>query len=118
MQKVLMGKPQKVRNRQMYAIIKNGGKQYKVEEGDYLFLDKMDAEPKSKVEVEEVLAVCDKKLKVGEPFVKGAKVELEVVQSGRAKKVVIYKKRRRKDSKLKRGFRRSFTQVKVTKIVG
>ncbi len=102
----------------MYAIIKNGGKQYKVSEGDFLKLDKIDAEPKSKIEVTEVLAVNDKELKVGNPFVSGAKVELEVITSGRDKKIVIYKKRRRKDSKLKRGFRRSFTQVRVTKIVG
>lgn len=100
----------------MYAIIKNGGKQYKVEEGDYLTLDKIDAKPKDKVEVTEVLAISDKELKLGNPFIDGAKVELEVVRSGRGKKVIIYKKRRRKDSKLKRGFRRSFTQVKVTKI--
>ncbi len=102
----------------MYAIIKNGGKQYKVSEGDYLVLDKMDAQPKDKIEVTEVLAVSNGELKVGNPFVDGAKVELEVVTSGRAKKVIIYKKRRRKDSKLKRGFRRSFTKVKVTKIAG
>ncbi len=102
----------------MYAIIKNGGKQYKVSEGDYLVLDKIDAQPKDKIEVTEVLALSDGELKIGNPFVDGAKVELEVVTSGRAKKVIIYKKRRRKDSKLKRGFRRSFTKVKVTKIVG
>ncbi len=102
----------------MYAIIKNGGKQYKVSEGDFLKLDKIDAQAKNKIEVTEVLAVCDKELKVGSPFVDGAKVELEVITHGRDKKVIIYKKRRRKDSKLKRGFRRSFTQVRVTKIVG
>lgn len=101
----------------MYAIIKNGGKQYKVQEGEYLTLDKLDAQPKDTIEVTDVLAVCDKELKVGNPFVDGAKVELEIVRSGRGKKVTIYKKRRRKDSKLKRGFRRSFTQVKVSKIV-
>ncbi len=109
---------QKTRIDLMYAIIKNGGKQYKVSEGDILKLDKLDAQPKDKVEVTEVLALSDKELKVGNPFVKGAKVTLEVITSGRDKKVIIYKKRRRKDSKLKRGFRRSFTQVKVTKIAG
>ncbi len=102
----------------MYAIIKNGGKQYKVQEGDFLTLDKMDAQPKETIEVTEVLAISNGELKIGNPFVDGAKVELEVVTSGRAKKIVIFKKRRRKDSKLKRGFRRSFTQVKVTKIAG
>ena len=100
----------------MYAIIKNGGKQYKVQEGDYLNLDKLDASPKDKIIVEEVLAVNNGELTVGTPFVKGAKVELEVVSHGKDKKVIIYKKRRRKDSKLKKGFRREFTRVKVGKI--
>ncbi len=100
----------------MYAIIKNGGKQYKVQEGDYLDLDKLDASPKDKITVEEVLAVNNGELTIGTPFVKGAKVELEVVSHGKDKKVIIYKKRRRKDSKLKKGFRREHTRVKVTKI--
>jgi large subunit ribosomal protein L21 len=100
----------------MYAIIKNGGKQYKVQEGDYLNLDKLDASPKDKIIVEEVLATNNGELTVGTPFVKGAKVELEVVSHGKDKKIIIYKKRRRKDSKLKKGFRREFTRVKVTKI--
>ncbi len=100
----------------MYAIIKNGGKQYKVQEGDILDLDKLDAQPKEKIEVTEVLAVSNGELKVGAPFVDGVKVELEVMCNGKDKKVIIFKKRRRKDSKLKRGFRRQFTQVKVLSI--
>ncbi|MBE0495540.1 MAG: 50S ribosomal protein L21 [Campylobacterales bacterium] len=100
----------------MYAIIKNGGKQYKVQEGDYLNVDKLDASPKDLIEVTEVLAINNGELTVGTPFVEGAKVELEVITSGKDKKVIIYKKRRRKDSKLKRGFRREFTRVKVVKI--
>ena len=100
----------------MYAIIKNGGKQYKVQEGDYLNLDLIDASPKDKIVVEEVLAINAGELKIGTPFVEGAKVELEVIAHGKDKKIIIYKKRRRKDSKLKKGFRRQFTRVKVTKI--
>ena len=100
----------------MYAIIKNGGKQYKVQEGDYLNLDLIDASPKDKIVVEEVLAINGGELKIGTPFVKGAKVELEVITHGKDKKVIIYKKRRRKDSKLKKGFRRQFTRVKVLTI--
>lgn len=100
----------------MYAIIKHGGKQYKVEEGDTLFLDKMTLEAGTVVEIKEVLAVNDGELKAGAPFVEGAVVTAEVVKEGRDKKVVIYKKRRRKDSKLKRGFRRSYTCVRITKI--
>jgi large subunit ribosomal protein L21 len=100
----------------MYAIIKNGGKQYKVQEGDILLLDKMSLEPKSTIEITEVLAVNNGELKVGAPFVEGAAVTAEVINEGRDKKVIIYKKRRRKDSKLKRGFRRDFTRVRITKI--
>lgn len=100
----------------MYAIIKNGGKQYKVQEGDYLNLDKLDAQPKDTIEITDVLAVNDGEIKLGTPLVDGAKVSLEVVTHGKDKKVVIYKKRRRKDSKLKKGFRREFTRVKVSKI--
>jgi large subunit ribosomal protein L21 len=100
----------------MYAIMKCGGKQYKVQEGDYINLDLLDASPKEKVTVTEVLAVNDGELKIGTPTVDGATVELEVVTHGKDKKVIIYKKRRRKDSKLKKGFRRQYTRVKVTKI--
>ena len=99
-----------------YAIFRHGGKQYRVSEGEFLKLDHFSAEAKSTVEITEVLAVNDGEVKVGAPFVKGAKVVLEVVNEGKDKKVVIYKKRRRKDSKLKRGFRRQFTRVKVVSI--
>lgn len=101
----------------MYAIIQNGGKQYKVSEGDILLLDCLNLEPKSKVEVTEVLALFDNgDVKLGSPYVGGAKVELEVINEGRGKKVITFKKRRRKDSKTKRGFRRDFTRVRVIKI--
>ncbi len=100
----------------MYAIIKNGGKQYKVQEGDILKLDKMSLEPKATIEITEVLAVNNGELKVGTPFVEGAKVTAEVINEGRDKKVITFKKRRRKDSKTKRGFRRDFTRVRITKI--
>ncbi|PAF49910.1 50S ribosomal protein L21 [Helicobacter sp. 12S02232-10] len=103
----------------MYAVFKNGGKQYKVQEGDIVLLDKMSLEPKSKLELNEVLAISDNdNLKLGTPFIEGAKIEAEVINEGRAKKVVTFKKRRRKDSKTKRGFRRDFTRVRILKIAG
>ncbi|NDJ27264.1 50S ribosomal protein L21 [Campylobacter sp. MIT 19-121] len=102
----------------MYAIIKHSGKQYKVSLGDELKLDRFEAEEKSSVEITEVLALSDKELKVGAPLLAGAKVVLEVINHGKDRKVVIYKKRRRKDSKLKRGFRRQFTRVRVKEIKG
>jgi len=100
----------------MYAIIKNGGKQYKVSEGDELSLDKMSLEAGTVVEIKEVLAVNAGELKFGAPFVEGAIVTAEVMREGRDRKVITFKKRRRKDSKVKRGFRRDFTRVKITKI--
>ncbi|MEA2019467.1 MAG: 50S ribosomal protein L21 [Campylobacterota bacterium] len=99
----------------MYAIIKTGGKQYKVSEGDILDIDLLSKAPKETVELD-VIAVNDgKALTTGEAAAK-AKVTAEVIVEGRDKKVIIYKKRRRKDSKLKRGFRRGFTKVRITKI--
>ncbi len=103
----------------MYAIIKCGGKQYKVTEGDILDIDYTGKTAKESLEITDVLAVNDGELKTGEA-VKTAKVEAEVVLDGtgvnRDKKIIIYKKRRRKDSKLKRGFRKSFTKIRITKI--
>jgi len=99
----------------MYAIIKTGGKQYKVSEGDIINVDKLSKEPKETVEFDVVAVNDGKALAVGKD-VEGKKVTAEVIVEGRDKKVIIYKKRRRKDSKLKRGFRRSFTKVRITKI--
>ena len=100
----------------MYAIFKNGGKQYKVQEGDVLELDKMSLTAGETVEFKEVMAVNSGELQVGSPFIEGASITAEVVNEGRDKKVVIFKKRRRKDSKVKRGFRRDYTRVRITKI--
>ena len=103
----------------MYAIIKCGGKQYKVSEGDILDVDYTGLVAKETLEITDVLAVNNGELKTGDA-VANAKVEAVVVLDGtgvnRAKKVIIYKKRRRKDSKLKRGFRKSFTKIRIIKI--
>jgi large subunit ribosomal protein L21 len=101
----------------MYAIIKASGQQFKVQKGDIICFDKMNLEPKSTVEFKEVLALDNGELTIGTPFIDGVVVKGEVINEGRDKKVVIYKKRRRKDSKLKKGFRRDFTRVKITSIV-
>ncbi|MEA3512967.1 MAG: 50S ribosomal protein L21 [Campylobacterota bacterium] len=100
----------------MYAIIKTGGKQYKVSEGDILNVDKLSKEAKETIEFTEVIAVNNGETLSTGDAVANATVTAEVIVEGRDKKVIIYKKRRRKDSKLKRGFRRSFTKVKITKI--
>lgn len=100
------------------AVFRNGGKQYKVQVGDIVLLDKMGLESKASVELDEVLAVFKEGGVVcGTPFVQGAKIEAQVINEGRGKKIVIFKKRRRKDSKTKRGFRRDFTRVQITQIV-
>ena len=103
----------------MYAIIKCGGKQYKVSEGDILDVDYTGQAAKETLEITDVLAINNGELKTGDA-VANATVTAEVVLDGtgvnRARKVVIYKKRRRKDSKLKRDFRKSFTKVRITKI--
>ena len=103
----------------MYAIIKCGGKQYKVSEGDILDVDYTGQAAKETLEITDVLAINNGELKTGEA-VANATVSAVVVLDGtgvnRAKKVIIYKKRRRKDSKLKKGFRRSFTKIRITKI--
>jgi large subunit ribosomal protein L21 len=103
----------------MYAIIKCGGKQYKVTEGDILDIDYTGLVAKETLEITDVLAINNGELITGEA-VANATVSAEVVLDGtgvnRAKKVIIYKKRRRKDSKLKRGFRKSFTKIRIIKI--
>lgn len=101
----------------MQAIFKNGGKQYKVKVGDVILLDKLNLEPKSDIVIDEVLAITtDDDIAIGTPFLKNASLKLQVINHGRAKKVIIFKKRRRKDSKTKRGFRRDFSRVRVIEI--
>ena len=96
----------------MYAIIKTGGKQYKVQKGDIIVVDKLNKEPKEKVEFEAIAINNGESLSLDK-----GKVEAEVINEGREKKIIIFKKRRRKDSKLKRGFRRSYTKVRITEII-
>jgi len=97
----------------MQAIIKNGGKQYKVSEGDIICFDKMGLEPKAEVVFDQVLMVDGK---IGTPVVEGASVKGEVINEGKERKVIAFKKKRRQDSKRKVGFRREFTRVRITKI--
>ena len=101
----------------MVSINSDGSKIFKVSGGENFIADCINLQAKSKVEVTEVLALFDNgDVKLGSPYVSGAKVELEVINEGRGKKVITFKKRRRKDSKTKRGFRRDVTRVSVIKI--
>lgn len=99
----------------MYAIIKTGGKQYRVSEGDTLRVEKLNAED-GKVNFNEVLLVGGDQLKVGAPLVEGASVEANIVSEGRAKKVLIFKKKRRKGYHKKQGHRQAFTEITISKI--
>jgi len=101
----------------MQAIIVTGGKQYSVKEGDELYIEKLNVEAEQTVIFDQVLAVVDgENSEFGKPLVKGAKVEATVVKNGKAKKVVVFKYRPKKDSKSMRGHRQPYTKVKIEKI--
>lgn len=103
----------------MYAVIKTGGKQYRVATNDTLIIEKLTGDAGSTVEFTEVLMVGGEgEPKIGKPLIEGAKVTAEVVEQGRAKKVIAFKKRRRKNSRRKRGHRQEQTTVRITEIVG
>ena len=101
----------------MYAIIETGGKQYKVQEGDIIAVEKLSVEPNSKYKFDSVLAISnDENLTVGNPTISGASVEAEVLGDGKAKKVIIYKYKSKKGFHKKKGHRQPFTQLKIEKI--
>jgi large subunit ribosomal protein L21 len=101
----------------MYAVIKSGGKQYRVQEGQTLKLEKLEVPTGESVEFDEVLLVADgDDVKIGAPLVDGAKVAAEIVSHGRGEKIRIIKFRRRKHSMKRQGHRQWFTEVKITGI--
>ena len=101
----------------MKAVIVTGGKQYTVAEGDILFIEKLNAEAEAVVKFDEVLAVLDgENSKIGAPVVEGASVEAKVVKNGKAKKIVVFKYKAKKNEKKKIGHRQPYTKVEITKI--
>ena len=103
----------------MFAIIRTGGKQYRVSANDTLRVEKVAGDAGATVEFTEVLMVGGEGApKIGTPFLSGAKVTAEVVLQGRADKVIAFKKRRRKNSRRKRGHRQELTTVKIRDIIG
>ncbi|MEG2246687.1 MAG: 50S ribosomal protein L21 [Paraclostridium sp.] len=101
----------------MYAIVKTGGKQYKVAEGDVIFVEKLEANEGDVVTLNEVLACSkDGNLVVGSPVVEGATVSAKVVEQGKAKKVVVFKYKAKKDYRRKNGHRQAYTKLVVEKI--
>jgi large subunit ribosomal protein L21 len=101
----------------MYAVIKSGGKQYKVAPGGVVRVEKLNLEKGSKVEFDAVLAVNnDQQTTLGDPVVQNAKVIGTVVESGKAKKVIIFKYKRKKQYRVKRGHRQPYTAVQIDEI--
>jgi large subunit ribosomal protein L21 len=102
----------------MYAVIKTGGKQYRVSEGDRLRVEKLPGDAGSSITFDEVLMIGGEKVAIGKPTVAGAKVTAKIVTQDRAKKVVIFKFRRRKNYRRKRGHRQPFTEIQITGVNG
>ncbi len=101
-----------------FAVIKTGGKQYKVQAGQIIKIERLeDSKPETKLEFNEVLAYGDdKNLELGEPTISGAKVEADLIKNGKNRTVLIFKKRRRKNSRRKNGHRQQFSLIRINKI--
>ena len=101
-----------------YAVIQTGGKQYKVKSGEILKVEKLsDSKPDTKIEFKEILAYGDDKMiEIGSPTVAGAKVEANLVKNGKNRTVLIFKKRRRHNSRKKNGHRQEYSMIKINKI--
>ena len=101
----------------MYAVLRTGGKQYKVTEGINIKVEKLEGQPGAKVTLAEVLLIGGEgQPRIGTPMVKGASVSAEIVGQGKDRKVLVYKKKRRKGYEKKYGHRQPFTELKITKI--
>lgn len=101
----------------MYAVVVTGGKQFQVKEGDILFVEKLEAEVDSNVEFTEILAVSKEDgLVIGKPNVEGASVVAKVLAQGKAKKVIVFKYKRKKDYRKKQGHRQPYTKIQIEKI--
>ncbi len=101
-----------------YAVIKTGGKQYKVKSGEILKIEKLpDSKANSKIEFNEVLAYGDDKtIEIGTPIVTGAKVEADLIKNSKDRTILIFKKRRRQNSRRKNGHRQEYTMIRINKI--
>jgi large subunit ribosomal protein L21 len=101
----------------MYAVIKTGGKQYRVSEGDRLRVEKLEGAAGDTIDFPEVLMLGGERVAVGSPVVAGAKVSAEIIHQGFGKKVIVFKMRRRKRYRRKAGHRQPFTELRVKSIV-
>ncbi len=101
----------------MYAIFETGGQQYRVTEGDVIFIEKLDVESNSSVEFDKVIAIENESgVVVGSPFVDGAKVVAEAIKNGKSKKITVFTYRAKKNSKRKMGHRQPYTKVEIKSI--
>ncbi|MCA9538810.1 MAG: 50S ribosomal protein L21 [Myxococcales bacterium] len=101
----------------MYAIIKTGGKQYRVSPGQTLRVEKLEGEPGEGVRLDQVLLLGGEgETRIGRPMLDGAAVDAEIVSQGKAKKIIIFKKRRRKGYHKKQGHRQRYTELRITGI--
>lgn len=101
----------------MYAVIETGGKQYKVEKGDILRVEKLDAEVGDKIVIDKVFLVANgDNLKIGAPYVEGSKVEAVVKKHDKAKKIIVYKYRAKKNYRKKQGHRQPYTEIEIESI--
>ena len=101
----------------MYAIIETGGKQYKVSEGDVIYIEKLDVEEGAEITFDKVLMAGEgDAVKVGTPVVEGATVAAKALKNGKAKKVVVFKMKRKKTERKKKGHRQPYTKVEITAI--
>jgi large subunit ribosomal protein L21 len=100
----------------MYAVIRTGGKQHRVVQGDVLRVERLPGDVGSSITFDEVLLLGGDKVAVGKPLVSGARVQAEITAQERAKKIIVFKMRRRKNYRKKRGHRQWYTEVKITGI--
>ncbi len=101
-----------------FAVIKTGGKQYKIKAGEIIKIERLeDSKPETKVEFKEILAYGDdKSIELGDPILSGAKVEADLLENGKNRTVLIFKKRRRKNSRRKNGHRQQYSLIRINKI--
>ena len=101
----------------MYAIVETGGKQYQVEEGRYVDIEKLEGDVDAKVTFDNIVMIVNgKKSKVGQPYVSGASVEGKILKQDKAKKIIVFKQRPKKGYRKKQGHRQEFTRVMISKI--